>query len=232
MSTFKPNFEKLDDAQKSLWPELAPAAKDGFVLYGGTALSLRLGHRTSIDFDFFNDQPLDKSEMRKQMPFLGASQTIQEDEKTLSVTVNRGGLPVRVSFFGGIGIGRVGQPEITEDGVSEVASALDLAATKVKVILQRPEAKDYRDILALVAGGIAIEEALAAARAMYGMEFQASEALKALTYFGDGDLRELSKAEQQKLIQISARVEQIPEITKISEHLGLLGPQNRLDGRC
>lgn len=31
----------------------------GFALYGGTAIALRLGHRTSVDFDFFNDRPLD-----------------------------------------------------------------------------------------------------------------------------------------------------------------------------
>ncbi len=27
----------------------------GFVLYGGTAIALRLAHRPSVDFDFFND---------------------------------------------------------------------------------------------------------------------------------------------------------------------------------
>jgi len=31
-----------------------------FRLVGGTALSLLLGHRKSIDLDFFTDQPLDK----------------------------------------------------------------------------------------------------------------------------------------------------------------------------
>jgi hypothetical protein len=36
-------------------PELKP-----FRLVGGTALSLLLGHRKSIDLDFFTDQPFEK----------------------------------------------------------------------------------------------------------------------------------------------------------------------------
>ncbi|WP_373321508.1 nucleotidyl transferase AbiEii/AbiGii toxin family protein [Rivihabitans pingtungensis] len=39
---------------------LAQASKLGFVLYGGTAIALRLGHRESVDFDFFSDRPLDR----------------------------------------------------------------------------------------------------------------------------------------------------------------------------
>lgn len=49
---------------------------------------------------------------------------------------------LKVSFFGTIGFGRIGEPEITDDGTSQVATLDDLMATKVKVILQRIEAKD------------------------------------------------------------------------------------------
>ncbi|MDF1482816.1 nucleotidyl transferase AbiEii/AbiGii toxin family protein [Extensimonas sp. H3M7-6] len=33
--------------------KLRPAPAMGFALYGGTAIALRLGHRQSVDFDFF-----------------------------------------------------------------------------------------------------------------------------------------------------------------------------------
>jgi hypothetical protein len=46
----------LPIAQQHLWQELRPARDLGFVLYGGTAIALRLGHRPSVDFDFFTDQ--------------------------------------------------------------------------------------------------------------------------------------------------------------------------------
>jgi predicted nucleotidyltransferase component of viral defense system len=47
-------------------------------------------------------------------------------------------------FFDTIAFGRVGEPDFTDDGVLQVASFADLMATKVKVVLQRAEAKDYR----------------------------------------------------------------------------------------
>jgi len=56
---------------------------------------------------------------------------------------------LKVSFFGTIGFGRIGEPECTDDGTVQVATLDDLMATKVKVILQRIEAKDYRDIAAM-----------------------------------------------------------------------------------
>ena len=58
MSTFQPRFEILPPAQIQLWKELQPLNTLGFVLYGGTALALRLGHRVSVDFDFFIEKKL------------------------------------------------------------------------------------------------------------------------------------------------------------------------------
>ena len=52
MPFFAPKLDILPTAQRRLWEELKaiPAA---FTLYGGTAIALHLGHRQSIDFDFF-----------------------------------------------------------------------------------------------------------------------------------------------------------------------------------
>ncbi len=51
MTRLAPRLDVLSAAQRALWPELAGLPR-GFVLYGGTALALRLGHRVSVDFDF------------------------------------------------------------------------------------------------------------------------------------------------------------------------------------
>jgi hypothetical protein len=48
---FIPKLEILPRSQRAFWPELA-STSETFTLYG-TALALRLGHRTSIDFDSF-----------------------------------------------------------------------------------------------------------------------------------------------------------------------------------
>src|SRR6266481_720300 len=51
-NVFNPRLENLPAPQKRLWPELAQTP-DHFILYGGTAIALRLGHRPSVDFDFY-----------------------------------------------------------------------------------------------------------------------------------------------------------------------------------
>src|ERR1700689_1890447 len=53
MKEFNPRLDILPAAQLRLWFELS-AVPEEFVLYRGTALALPLGHRTSIDFDFFS----------------------------------------------------------------------------------------------------------------------------------------------------------------------------------
>ena len=58
----RPHLDVLPGAQRRLWPELRHTPPE-FVLYGGTALALRLGHRQSIDFDFFSSRPFTPSEL-------------------------------------------------------------------------------------------------------------------------------------------------------------------------
>lgn len=49
IKSFKPVYSILPAAQKQIWPQLKEIKSLGFVLYGGTALALRYGHRQSID---------------------------------------------------------------------------------------------------------------------------------------------------------------------------------------
>lgn len=55
--TFTPRLDILPTAQRQVWPALSHASQLGFVLYGGTAIALRLGHRPSLDFDFLQIAP-------------------------------------------------------------------------------------------------------------------------------------------------------------------------------
>jgi hypothetical protein len=132
-------------AQRRLWPQLRPSVSLGFVLYGGTAVSLHLGHRSSVDFDFFHDRALDLAVIRSGFGFLESAQTLQQSKDPLVVLA----AGVKVSFFGGLGFGRVGDPLLTRDGVVEVASLVDLMAHKLKVIVERAEKKDYEDVAAM-----------------------------------------------------------------------------------
>ena len=220
---FRPRMAILPPAQQRLWPELAAALDLGFVLYGGTAIALRFGHRPSVDFDFFSEMALDRDAIHLAFPFMAKSTVLQDERNTLGVLVPYGDADhshVKISFFGTIAFGRVGEPDLTDDGVLLVASVDDLMATKVKVVLQRAEAKDYRDIAEMVRAGVSLSKGLAAARLFFGPSFQPSESLKAMVYFEDGDLRTLTDEDKSTLVAAVSAVRELPAIEIASKTLG------------
>lgn len=207
---FDPKTEILPQAQREIWSQLAPAPGLSFVLYGGTAVALYLGHRRSIDFDFFRAEPLDKGELETSFDFVRTAVTVHDEQNTLVVTVKMASGPVKLSFFGGIGFGRVNDPLQTSDSTLLVASLEDLLATKLKAILDRAEAKDYWDIAEMLSTGISLERGLGAFSQMFGKD--PGLPLKALGYFKDGDLHTLSKRDQKLLRAARDRVVKIPNI--------------------
>jgi hypothetical protein len=219
---FTPNLEILPEAQRRVWLKLGPTRDLGYVLYGGTAIAIQLGHRSSIDFDFFSDRPLDAEILRSRMPMLSASIVLQEQPNTLSVQmpseIDRDEF-VNMSFFGGLSIGRVGDPAESDDNLIQVASLEDLLATKVKVILQRVESKDYLDIAELLNAGTDLAIGLSAARQMYGLTFQPSECLKAMAYFEGGDLHLLPERTKETLVHAVAAVHELPSVELLSRSL-------------
>lgn len=219
---FHPDLAILPLAQRRLWSSLAPVKGLRFVLYGGTAIAVRLGHRTSVDFDFFSTDALDRPALLEALPFLSRAVVLQDQADTWTVLTGAGtrdAPAVKLSFFGGIGFGRVGAPEVTDDGVLDVASLDDLMATKLKVVLQRVEAKDYQDIAAMIAAGVDLARGLSGARALFGGAFQPSEALKALTYFEGGDLASLTQNDRRRLIAAASAVRDLPVASLAAERL-------------
>jgi hypothetical protein len=213
-----PRLDVLPPAQRALWPELARIPRV-FVLYGGTALALRLGHRSSIDFDFFAHDPLDHHALERDIPWLREGDALQEEANTRTVFVRAKDGGVKVSLFGNIAFGRVGEPALTEDGTLRVASLLDLAGTKVKALLQRVEAKDYLDVAALLDAGLPIEQILGAARSLFGPAFNPLIAQKTLAYFEGGDLASLPEDVKQALVAQATRDVEVRPLPKLSERL-------------
>jgi predicted nucleotidyltransferase len=208
--SFKSKTEILPKAQKEIWPLLAPAPGLSFVLYGGTAVALHLGHRISVDFDFFRTEPLGKKEIERSFAFMRDAQTIQEDENTLVVIASMQSGAVKISFFGGVAIGRVNEPLLTKDATLLVASLEDLLATKLKAIMDRAEAKDYQDISVMLSAGVSLEKALGAFAKMYGKD--PGLPLRAMGFFKDGDLSSLPKSDQEILRKARDRVSEIPDV--------------------
>lgn len=183
---FTPRLDILPEPQQRLWPELA-ALPSRFTLYGGTAVALYLGHRQSIDFDFFLPEPFEPMALYRSLSLLEGSEVSQAEPDTLTCICDRGG-PVQISFLGVPFMNRVRPVNRTDDIGLAVASLLDLGATKASAVQQRAAAKDYIDMDAILAEGLALADILEAGREVHGSAFSPHLTLKALTYFGDGDL--------------------------------------------
>jgi hypothetical protein len=215
---FTPYLDILPAPQRRLWNELGQMPPE-FVLYGGTALTLQLGHRQSVDFDFFGNQPLDANALVLAIPFLAGATVTQREPNTLSCTVDRDG-PVNLSFFGVPALPRLRPHLIAADIGLRIASLLDLAGAKAFVVQMRAEAKDYIDIAALLDDGrIDMPTALAAARVMYGVQFNPQITLKALTYFDEGNLRKLPHSVKDRLVAAVQAVDldRLPVVTASSD---------------
>jgi len=212
--SFTPKLASLPEAQRTIWPELRQVPRH-FVLYGGTGLALRLGHRQSADFDFFSSVPFEPAQLLKDLPVLAGAEVVQETVNTLHVRCAGSG--VRMQFLGGLKMGRVVDPDLADDGVALVASLYDIAGTKVATIWNRTAAKDYIDIYALLANGVPLGEALAAAQAIYGEQFNPMISLRALSDFSGGDLPKLSAEIKRALSQAAGRMclDQLPVMSRL-----------------
>ena len=214
---FDQRIEVLPPAQQKFWLE-RPAIPPGFVLYGGTAIALRLGHRSSQDFDFFSSRPFETASLLAAIAFASDAAILQSAANTLTLQVDRGG-PVKLSFFGGLSFGRVGTPEALANQSFSIASLPDLFAAKLKVLWQRAEAKDYIDVAAILSTGLSLEYGLGCAAALSDAQFNPAIVLKALTYFEDGDLPSLDLTTRQFLIEAAATVREIPEVRCVASQL-------------
>lgn len=206
LARFTPNFETLPAPQRALWRRLAVLPWDA-VLYGGTALSLRLGHRASVDFDFFLPRSFEPGDMVREISALGSIELVQSAPNTLGARVDG----VLVSLFG-VELAAVAPPEVTTDTGLPVASLRDLGATKMQTIVDRAMAKDYLDIAALLDAGADLPDLLGCAQIVFGPRFSPLLALKALTSFTDGDLPALPEGIRGRLVAAAGSVDQIPVV--------------------
>ncbi len=182
-----PCLEILPPAQRAFWDRHAGSIPPGWVLYGGTAIALRYGNRTSVDFDFFSDLDLDEDALRGGIEPLRDGTVLVHRPDTLTVAAPVGDGEVRLSFFGGVGFGRVGEPD-EPPGKFPIAAPLDLLATKLKVLIQRVEARDYLDVEVLLRGGLTLDQGVSAAQALFPEQLNPLDIAKAVGWFKEGDL--------------------------------------------
>jgi predicted nucleotidyltransferase component of viral defense system len=110
------------------------------VLAGGTGLALQLGHRISVDLDFFTRKTFSTEKVFQEMRRLGLNpRVLEESEGSLTVIIDG----TKVSLF------RYPSPFIDEmkdsDGMP-VAGVIDIASMKIIAASQRGAKRDFFDL--------------------------------------------------------------------------------------
>lgn len=168
----------LNKNQALVFPQLAFLKEEKFYLAGGTALALQIGHRTSVDFDFYSQQHFNASSLYKKIEsvFKTKAEKIAQEKDTLFCTIKN----VDLSFFW-YEYPLIKHPKIIR-GVP-VASLEDIAAMKLIAISHRPVKRDYVDIFYLLKT-FTLEEMFSFVKKRYP-NFNQYFSLRALTYFDD-----------------------------------------------
>lgn len=184
------HWEILDPIRQKLLPKLVVAKAYGFYLAGGTALALQLGHRTSVDFDFYAPKKFD--EMRFETDLvqqLNGFKVTQRSSGTLIGQVQR----VDLSFF--YYPYPLLEPLIATESLNLVSVA-DLAAMKLIAISQRGVRRDFLDLY-VIAKDRGLSSVFDWTREKFP-QFDPYVCLKALTYFEDADRDESGRGMQLK----------------------------------
>ena len=135
-------YNILDKKRKEILPLFKSFKKD-FYLAGGTALALQIGHRDSVDFDFFTQKTIDTITLFKKLKKIFKNHTllkIQEDKNTLSIIIDES---IKLSFF--TYKTKLISQLIKEDYIN-LAPIEDIACMKLAAITSRATNKDYIDI--------------------------------------------------------------------------------------
>jgi predicted nucleotidyltransferase component of viral defense system len=150
--------EILGKRQLAVLERLGPIlSAEGYHLAGGTALALQLGHRRSVDLDWFTPRRIeDPSQLAQQLRDQSiALTTTSLAPGTLHGTVQR----VRVSLLE-YRYPLVKQLLTWRDYGVALARVADLAAMKLAALAQRGARKDFVDVYAVASVRVSLRQML------------------------------------------------------------------------
>jgi len=152
---------------------------------GGSSLALQLGHRISVDFDFFSESEFELKTVKNTLLKIGQYEGSNETPKTIVGQLDN----VKFSLF------HYPYPLIdqTIDFVGvHLASLADISAMKLVAITDRGTKKDYIDLYFLANRCFSIENMFEYYDKKYhNFEVNKITLLKALQFFDDADGSEM-----------------------------------------
>ena len=174
-------FEKkvLNSNQIGVISKLGFLKDKNIYLGGGTALAIQMGHRTSVDLDFFSEQ-----EPQMQLAVAGLATAID------NIVIKRAEKHTLFAEVGDTDISLFYYPYKLLNPLIEVdslylASVEDIIAMKMAAIIQRGTRRDFIDIFYLM-GKYNVGQILEFTEKKFP-GYQDVMALKALVYFDDAD---------------------------------------------
>ncbi len=159
----QPHWETVNDAMRELLRQIGqqPFASR-FYLAGGTALALQIGHRRSVDLDFFSEsdqvKPDTHQEILRALDSLNP-RVMEEAFGNFVISI----ADVSVGFFG-YGYPLVGQT-VSIENVS-LGSLQDIGLMKMDALATRGNRKDFYDLY-FVAQHVSLDDLLELAERKY-----------------------------------------------------------------
>lgn len=154
---------------------------NGFILAGGTALALQLGHRISYDFDFFSDreiQPRLSHSLAKNINIKNVA-VDSSDELTIFDTED-----VKISFIFYY-FRLLHEPIELKIGL-KICPIKQIAIHKAYAISRRAAYRDYFDLYTLLKNGhVGLKELISESEKTYKELFNTRLFLQQLVYFDD-----------------------------------------------
>lgn len=170
--------EILTQEQVALFPLLKKFGKE-FGLVGGTAIALHIGHRRSIDFDFFSYRNFRNIHLKKKIQSVTKIGKILVDKKgeftfiANNVKITFFNYPFEIDYL------------VSLDTIITIPDIATLAAMKAYALGRRANWKDYVDLYFIIKGYHSIHDIIKKGEDIFGKEFNSKIFRTQLSYFDD-----------------------------------------------
>lgn len=176
------HWQTVEEKTKFLLLELSILLKEQeltFKLAGGTNLALRIGHRKSIDLDFFCLEPFNNEDILDILKQRYRINILHTNKNSIQLLVNE----IKVDFL------RHNYIEIEPIEIIEevpMYSFADISAFKLNAIMNRGSKKDFWDIYFIIQS-IGVKSLFDNFERKYGDNYDLTALIRSTLYFGDAE---------------------------------------------
>ncbi|MBU0722851.1 nucleotidyl transferase AbiEii/AbiGii toxin family protein [Patescibacteria group bacterium] len=170
--------EILTREQIDLLPLVGKFEKD-FILVGGTAIALHIGHRQSIDFDLFSYEEFKNEKIKRKILRYGKiEETYVSEPHEYTFLIN----DVKMTF---LTYPYEVKNVVLFDKIIQMPDLLSLAAMKAFALGRRGKWKDYVDLFFILKNFHSMKEISLRGLEIFGNEYNEKIFREALCYFDD-----------------------------------------------